>query len=123
MTRHVLRLDSGIDNLCTGLVKLPDTEVIPPPAEGEWSWLATWGVQSLNQDRLGMAIFFRRADLISTTGDDLNHVVVLRPSQQKLEYYFLAAWELEPGGITSREAFAAELAAVAARLNNPLIIE
>ncbi|HOZ22043.1 MAG TPA: DUF4861 domain-containing protein [bacterium] len=123
MTRHVLRLDSAIDNLCTGLVKLPDTEVIPPPAEGEWSWLATWGVQSLNQDRLGMAIFFRRADLISTTGDDLNHVVVLRPSQQKLEYYFLAAWELEPGGITSREAFAAELAAVAARLNNPLIIE
>jgi len=123
MTRHLLSLEGALDNLCTGLVKLPDTELIPPPAEGEWSWLATWGVQSLNNDLLGMAIFFRRADQITTTADDLNHVVVLRPAQGKLEYYFLAAWELEPDGITSREAFAAELAAVAARLNNPLIIE
>ncbi|GEM_PF-2290988 len=72
MTRHLVNIKGALDNLCTGLLKLPDTELIPPPADGEWCWLATWGVQSLNNDLLGMAIFFRRADLISNATDDLN---------------------------------------------------
>ncbi|HNW60409.1 MAG TPA: DUF4861 domain-containing protein [bacterium] len=123
MTRHSLLLHGEIDNLCTGLVKLPDSEMIPPPAEGEYTWLATWGVQSLNNDRLGMAVLYRRSDLIAEKEDGLNHVVVLRPAGGRVEYYYLGAWELEPGGITSKEAFAAMLAETAARLNQPVIIQ
>ncbi|HOT98071.1 MAG TPA: DUF4861 domain-containing protein [bacterium] len=123
MTRHLVMIHGGIDNLCTGLVKLPDTERIPPPAAGEYTWLATWGVQSLNNDHLGMAVLFRRSDLMEETEDGLNHVAVLKPEGGRLEYYFLGAWALEPGGITTREAFATMLAETAARLNNPVIIE
>jgi hypothetical protein len=123
LSRQELQLSGEADNLCTGLVKLPDTEMVPPPASGAWSWLATWGMQSLNNDRLGMAILYRRADLIEQTEDSLSHVVVLQPSGGHVVYYFLAAWELEPGGVTSKEAFAAALAETAARLNQPVIIE
>lgn len=123
LTRHLAMIHGGIDNLCTGLVNLPDTERMPPPAEGEFTWLATWGVQSLNNDHLGMAVLFRRASLIAEKEDGLSHVVVLKPEGGRLEYYFLGAWELEPGGITTREAFASYLAETAARLNHPVIIE
>lgn len=123
LTRHDLKITGAADNLCTGLVNLPDTRTIPPPASGRYSWLATWGVQSLNNDQLGMAILFEREALITATQDSQSHVVVLRPESNRLHYYFLAAWEGEPGGITSEQAFATELAAVAARLNNPVMIQ
>jgi hypothetical protein len=123
ITRHTLRIDGESDNLCTGLVKLPNTEMIPPPSAGEYSWLATWGVQSLNNDQLGMAIIYRRADLILQTEDANSHVVVLRPEKGVLRYRFLAAWELEPGGVTSSAAFTEELDNIVIKLNNPIVIE
>jgi len=123
MTRHALTFSGNPSNLCTGLVKLSDTELIPPPADGKYTWLATWGLQSLNNDHLGMAVLYPRQDFILQTQDSHSHVVVLKPEGNRLVYYFLAAWELEPGGVTSKEAFTASLNEAVAKLNHPIIIE
>lgn len=120
MTRQRLDMDADLPNLCTGLVKMPDTEVIPGTMEGEWTWLATWGLQSLNNDSLGIAVLYRRADEMQLTEDANSHVVVLRPENRGLHYYFLAAWEKEPGGIANKQGFVAYLLETVQRLNNPI---
>lgn len=104
LTKNHLQLSAPLDSLCTGIIQLPNTQVLQR-SEGNWGYLATWGQQSLNQDNLGLAIIYRTADLLASTTDSLNHVVVLQPQNQELTYYFLAAWEKEPNGITTQEAF------------------
>ncbi|MCB0639573.1 MAG: DUF4861 family protein, partial [Lewinella sp.] len=104
LTRHDVTLSVPLDNLCTGIVKLENTKLLQS-TDGEWGYLATWGPQSLANDLLGMAVIFRTADLVEITEDAHSQVVVLRPSQGKLTYYFGAAWEQEPNGITTEAAF------------------
>ena len=124
MTRHDLELSAGMDNLCTGIVKLPDTEyIIPESAYGEWTWLATYGKQTLQGDMLGMAVFYKSKDLIKLAEDEDDYAVVLKPSKNKLTYYFLAAWEQEPSGIKSKQEFIDYLNEQAEVLNNRLVIE
>ena len=120
MTLHRLQANPEMPNLCTGLVKLPGTVLIPAPGEGVWSWLATWGLQSLNNDSLGMAILYRRGDLQKATEDANSHIVVLSPGNGRWAYYFLAAWEKEPHGIQNRAAFAKYLDETVMRLNQPV---
>jgi hypothetical protein len=119
MTRHDLEMSVGMDNLCTGIVKLPDTEYIKSDsAAGKWAWMATYGKQTLQNDSLGMAIIYRTGDLISLTEDDDDHIVVLRPTDNKITYYFLGAWEQEPGGIRSKKEFVDYLNQQIELLNN-----
>lgn len=124
LTRHELESSAQLDNLCTGIVKLPDTEYIfPESAFGEWTWLATYGKQTLQGDMLGMAIFYRGKDLIRLAEDEDDYVVVLNPSDNKLTYYFCAAWEQEPGGIKSKQEFIDYLNEQAEVLNNTIIVK
>ena len=67
--------------------------------------MATYGKQTLQNDSLGMAILYKTKDLIRLTEDDDDHVIVLDPTDNKLTYYFLGAWEQEPGGIKNKEEF------------------
>lgn len=119
MTMHELESSVGLDNLCTGIVKLPDTEYIfPETAHGEWTWLATYGKQTLQEDLLGMAVIYKSKDLIRLAEDEDDYVVVLKPSENKLTYYFLAAWEQETGGIKSKHEFVDYLIEQTEILNN-----
>jgi hypothetical protein len=119
MTRHDLEMSVGMDNLCTGIVKLPDTEyIVPESAEGQWTWMATYGKQTLQNDSLGMGIIYRTKDLVTLTEDEDDHVLVLQPSENKLSYYFLGAWEQEPGGIKSKQEFVEYLNQQIELLNN-----
>jgi hypothetical protein len=124
LTRHDVRLSGGSADLCTGIVEMDGTEVLRPvgPASG-WTCLATWGKQSLNNDLLGLAVFYRTQDLVRMAEDSFSHVVVLKPANGKLSYGFLAAWEQEPGGIKSADAFAAFLEKTAWKLSAPLEVE
>ncbi len=123
LTRHTVQATGEPPNLCTGIVKMDSTEVLAPAGQdGEWTYLATWGKQSLNNDLLGLAVFYRTRDLIRTGEDKYSHVVVLKPEEGSLTYWFAAAWELEPDGIRSAAAFAAYLDETASRLNGPLVI-
>ena len=54
--------------------------------------------------------------------DQLNHVVVLKPDQNKVTYYFAAAWEQEPNGIKSKSEFQKYLEQSVNELNNPVKI-
>jgi hypothetical protein len=124
MTRHDLELSVGLDNLCTGIVKLPDTEyILPESSIGEWTWMATYGKQTLQSDLLGMAILYKTKDLIKLAEDEDDHVVVLKPFENKLTYYFLAAWEQEPSGIKSKQEFIDYLNEQTVVLNTGLMVK
>jgi hypothetical protein len=124
MTKHTLQIQGNVDNLCTGLVKHEDTQLFRSrDPDSEWAYLALYGKQSLAGDNLGIAVLYRNQDLIEITEDEYNHVVVLKPKDGMLTYYFGAAWEQEPNGIQSREAFETCLDQTIAGLNAPLIIK
>lgn len=118
---------SPLGPLAAGLVKHPGTEVMPGPTEGpavNWSYLATYGAQTLHgDDLLGMAVLFRRDQFDGFREDALNQVVAFRSDERTISYGFLAAWDQEPGGIQSRAAFAAYLEETVERLDHPVRIE
>lgn len=131
LTRHELAISGSPatkwwipKNLCTGIVKLPDTNLLKKTgAENGWSYLATYGKQSLAEDNLGMAVLYKTSDLIEMQEAPHSHVVVLKPADGKLEYYFLAAWEKEPGGIQTEAQFVQYLEDVIAGLDSPIQVE
>lgn len=120
LTHVSLETSAYMTNLVAGIVKHPGTEVLQGPMEipsASWTWLATWGQQTLFKDDLGMVVFFRKGDAFGVQEDALNHVVVLKPGEdRRVEYAFGAAWAGEPGGLATKEAFAAWCAQTAERL-------
>lgn len=118
-----LQVDKKIDNFATGIIKDKNTEVfVSSNPENEWSYIATFGKQSLNDDMMGLAIFFRTKQLQKITQDDLNHVVVLTPDDGYVEYYFMPAWELDWEPVKDRTTFEACINEVLNRLNYPLSV-
>jgi len=124
VTKHQLRLEGDGGIFCTGLIKDKKAGLILPrqPEKG-WTYMATWGRQSLNDDSLGIAILVNTKDLVKMTEDSINHVVVLKPEDGRLCYYLLGAWEKEPEGIKTEREFIAYLDALVAILNEPLKIK
>ncbi len=123
VTKHELNLSEEVNNLCTGIVKDENAKLIDRTKdESNWVYIATYGKQSLADDMLGMAVIFRKSDLIEVTEDEFSNVVVLKPENKKLTYYFLAIWEQGPDRISSQEDFISYVNHEADKLNNPLII-
>lgn len=122
MTHECLLFDAPVANICTGIRKEPKGKVIQIKGENEkWACLATWGKQSLNNDLLGLAIIYpnQHAEL---TEDKHSHIVQFKKPSTQVEYYFLAAWEKEPNGIKSEEAFVKYIKEELNKLETPLII-
>jgi unsaturated rhamnogalacturonyl hydrolase len=117
-----LTTSEAIEGICAGIVKEDGVEIIQGESDGlgEWSYLATWGKQSLDGKTLGMAILFRKDSLAQITDDALNQVVVLKSDNRKYHYRFLAAWEGEPDGIQTLDEFRAYLEEITTRINRPL---
>ena len=111
--------DKGIENLCTGLAKHENTEFIVSKEDKDWRYISIWGVQTLENDNLGIAVFYSKSSLVEISGDDLSHFVILKLRDKKLTYYFTAAWEQEGGGIKSKEEFLKYLDDELIKLNNP----
>lgn len=123
MTKHELNVDGNVANLCTGLVKHQQAALLLSEANsGGWRYLANYGKQTLADDNLGMAVLFHESNLIRITEDAMSHIVVLKPQNEKLSYYFLAAWEKEPDGITNKEEFIDYLKSEIVKLNNPTVV-
>lgn len=105
-----LTTSEALDNMAIGLVKLPKTRLLQGKLDipgHSWTYLATWGEQTLTggNDKLGMAVLFKQGDNKIITSDENSHVSVLEPSGTELEYYFLSAWDGEPGGIKTEAEF------------------
>jgi hypothetical protein len=106
LTQYSIELSEELPNLATGIIKLPETETaVFTDLRPGWSCFATFGKQSLEKDRLGMCIFFKTADLIQQTADKNSHVIVLKPKNKKLTYYFGAAWEQDASRVQSMDDF------------------
>jgi rhamnogalacturonyl hydrolase YesR len=109
-----LATSTPLDNLAAGVVAHPGTEVLVGDLDvtGEaWSYLATFGRQTLFDDALGMVVLFRRMDLVEQTRDGASHVLVLRPRGREVSYAFGALWSGRPGGVQTREQLEAFLLA------------
>ncbi len=126
LTHQFLTLTNNPENICTGIVK--DKKAVLLSNKGDASnfgYLATYGKQSLNGDgdELGLAVFFRAADVVEFTEDEFSHIVKLKPTSGKVEYYLLGAWVLEPDGIKNQQQFETYLKQVASELASPLSVE
>ncbi|GAB3198236.1 hypothetical protein GCM10027293_14570 [Pontibacter aydingkolensis] len=108
-------------NLSTGLNKDKNAKVLNHKGDANsWGYLASYGKQSLNNDNLGIAVLFRPQDFQEFTTDDNSHIVKLTPTNGRLQYYFLSAWELEPNGIKTEEEFINYLNKTARELASPV---
>lgn len=123
LTHQQVQVVGNPDNISTGLTKDSTTKQhISKGNDKQWGYLASWGKQSLNKDQVGLAILFKPQDLIEITKDQHSHVVKLKPTAGKVEYYFLAAWELEKEGIKTEEHFVEYLNKTVRELANPVKI-
>lgn len=117
-----LRPSEESEKFCAGLVKHEDNDVFTGDLDitGEaYSYIASWGPQSLDGTDLGMAILVRKKNLDKFTEDELNDLAVFRKRIKEIEYGFLAAWSQEPDGITSKEEFEEYLIRTAQSLTIP----
>jgi hypothetical protein len=121
VTEQKIKVTGNIKQLATGIVKDTLAALITSKGDGQsLGYVATYGKQSLNNDNLGLVVFFRPSDLVSMTEDDQSHIIVLHVNDQQVNYYFAAAWDKEPGGITTVEEFKKYLGVVASELANPV---
>lgn len=123
LTHQKLELNDDIDSLCTGIVKDKNARLITSQGDASrLAYIATYGRQSLNSDELGLAVFFNPADAVDFSEDANSHIVTLKTSQGKLEYYFLASWAGEPDGIKDEQSFVAYLEKISQQLQGPVLI-
>lgn len=127
LTHHQIGVSGGKpQNLSTGLIKDKRAKLHQQQGSAnEWGYIATYGKQSLNGegDNLGIAVLFRPQDFLGFAADEHSHVVKLKPTGSKLEYYYLAAWELEPEGIKNEAQFLQYLNRTARELANPVQVK
>jgi len=106
LTKAHIYSTEKIDNLCTGFVRNEEGKLITSSdSTGEWSYIGSFGKQSVINDNLGLAIFYKTKDLIDLKEDSLNHVVILKPENRELTYYFCGIWEQDSSQINSVEQF------------------
>jgi hypothetical protein len=116
-----LKADRNIENIATGIIKDKNAElIIPKQTSDEWSYIATFGKQSLNNDMMGLAVFYKTKQLVKTTEDNLNHVIILKPVNGQVEYYFMPTWELDWKPVKDKADFEKCIDEVLNRLNNPV---
>lgn len=121
LTREHLMISGNPDSICTGIVKDKAAQVFKSKGDSNhWGYIATYGRQSLNNDNLGLVVFFDPSAFIGFSEDEFSHIVMLKPAGLTLEYYFGGAWEGEPGGIKSEDQFREYLTKVAADLATPV---
>jgi hypothetical protein len=124
LTHQLINIKNGAEIFCTGLVKDTVTHLFQNKGDAtHYGYIATYGKQSLNKDNLGLAVFFRAADFNNFTEDEFSHVVTIKNNNGKVDYFFMAAWQLEPEGITNEKQFVDYLNATAVELANPVKVE
>ncbi|WP_163265755.1 DUF4861 family protein [Dysgonomonas sp. 216] len=118
-----LLTDKNLENLATGIIKSKETEILKSDNSNEWSYIATFGKQSLNKDMQGLVIFFRTKQLKEITEDKLNHVVVLKPDNGYVDYYFMPTWELDWEPVRTKEDLQKCIDEVMNRLNKKITVK
>ena len=125
LTKCNLEISDNPENIVTGLAKYEGTDFIKHTSDAKWAYISLYGNQTLvdPDDKLGIAVFYKRSELENLTEDDLNYVLKLKPVNGKVEYYFCAAWDQEPNGIKNRNEFIQYLDDTLEQLNNPPVVQ
>lgn len=124
LTHQLINLTKDSDQLCSGLVKDQNGKrYTKEPTKQTYGYIATYGAQSLNNDNLGIAVLVSPSNFVAFSEDQFSHIIKLKSLDGKLDYYFLAAWEGEPGGIKNEEEFLKYLDKVATELSSPAKVE
>ncbi|MFV8341244.1 DUF4861 family protein [Flavobacterium sp. XS2P39] len=109
-TKHTIQPSKEIAGICTGIVKQKNTELLKKVSKNKkWAYLATYGAQSLVPDKLGMAIFYETNTIENVVDAEFDYLLVFKPRTTPTSFYFLGAWEQEPNGIKTKEAFVSYL--------------
>lgn len=117
-----LLVDKNLDNLATGINKDKNAEFFQSGNDAEWSYIASFGKQSLNNDMMGLAVFYKTKQLKEVTQDERNHVVILKPENGMVEYYFMPTWELDWEPVVTKADFQRCIDEVMNRLNSKITI-
>lgn len=118
----------SIGGLVGGIVKHPGTQLLVGDMDitgNAWTYIGTWGQQSLDGGDLGMGLLVQRKTIREVTEDEHNQVVVFKENAHRdIQYYFTAAWanevESRHGPITSAAQFEQYLTREAEKLTLPL---
>ncbi len=124
LTHNRIMIKGSIDNLCTGLIKDEKSRLFTSKGNADnYGYIAAYGKQSLNDDNLGIVIFFKPSLFQEFTEDKLSHIVKLSPKDGTVDFYYAAAWELERNGIKDEPAFIEYVEKTARQLAAPVKIE
>lgn len=97
----------GVDApFVTGLVVHPAVAVLQEgPDETGWAYIATWGMQSLAKDGLGLAVFYRSDSVAGAPVNDGSTLFVAFNDPEKIAYAFGIAWTQDQQGVKSLPEF------------------
>jgi hypothetical protein len=126
LTHNRISIKGPIDNIVTGVIK--DDKAKPKlfTQKGDnssFGYIATYGNQSLNNDNLGIVVFFNPLFYKEFTEDQFSHIVKLTPAAGKIDYYYAGVWQLEPNGIKDEAGFLEYVARTARELAAPVKVE
>jgi hypothetical protein len=126
LTHNRISVKGTIDNIVTGVIK--DDKAKPKLFKNKgdnasFGYIATFGNQSLNNDNLGIVVFFNPSSYKEFTEDQFSHIVKLAPSRGKIDYYYAGVWQLEPNGIKDEAGFMEYVNRTAKELASPVEVE
>ncbi|MBF7073666.1 DUF4861 family protein [Glaciecola sp. MH2013] len=116
---EVIAKAGSLDKWATGIVDHSVDTIDSENTIGKWCYRASFGKQSLNDDNLGLALFYECRQ--SKLDNDLNIAVSINASEA--HYYFLAAWEAENKMFSDMQGFVKYLNEVQNNLNNPILVK
>ena len=105
ITKHTIASSKEVDGIVTGIIN-HDVEYFQKESENKkWAYIATYGVQTLVPDNLGMAIFYEVSTTNNVFKGDYDYLIEFKPTTNPIDFYFLGAWEQEKDGIKTKEEF------------------
>jgi len=120
LTKCDANVNGNPSSYCSGIAKHTDTEYVESNVDG-WNYIALWGKQTVINDNLGIALFYKKKETTKIVEDELNYIVTFAPDKNNnIEYYYAACWKQEPNGIKTKDEFVNYLTNVIKELNNPL---
>ena len=118
ITKHTIIPSKEINGIVTGVIDHKVAYFAKESDNKKWGYIATYGIQTLVPDNLGMAVFYKTDDASEVKKGEFDYLVEFKPTTKPIEFYFLGAWEQEPNGIKTQEEFLKYLDDKLLELNN-----
>lgn len=118
-TKFTFTPSAPIEGIASGIVKLKSLPLIKKTsASGKWAYIATFGNQSMFNDGLGMAVFYETSTVSEVKDGPFDHLLVFKPTNKPVTYYFTASWEKEQDALKTQEEFVDYLNEKLSQLNS-----